>query len=201
MITDDALEQSVFLSNRYISDRFLPDKAVDVVDEAAAKVMLKASALDSGVKKIAEQKRKIETEIDVAKDNKDSELVKLLKEKLKQVDQEIKKMPKEVSRYIDAEVNEDVIADVVSQWTGIPISKLNQEETKRLLKMHKSLKEFIIGQDDAVTALVRAVKRSKVGLKDPKRPIGSFLFLGPTGVGKSELAKRLAEFLFEVLII
>ena len=132
--------------------------------------------------------------LDFLKD--DENIVKLLTKNLKDSNAKLKKLPKEEVRYIEPTVNEEVIADVVSQWTGIPISKINQEETKRLIKMDKELKNSIIGQDDAVKSLVRAVKRSKVGLKDPKRPIGSFLFLGPTGVGKSELAKRLAEFLF-----
>jgi ATP-dependent Clp protease ATP-binding subunit ClpC len=196
VITDDALEQAVYLSNRYISDRFLPDKAVDVIDESAAKVMLKSSSLSDNVKKLLEERKKMESELDMAKSKSDSKMATLLTKKIKEINAKIKALPAAETRYIEPTVNEDVIADVISQWTGIPITKLNQEETKRLVKMDKELKNNIIGQNDAVASLVRAVKRSKVGLKDPKRPIGSFLFLGPTGVGKSELAKRLAEFLF-----
>ena len=195
-ITDEALEQAVFLSNRYISDRFLPDKAVDVLDEAAAKVMLKVTDIPEDLKALLSQKETLASEKAIAKKNKDADIITMIDQKLADVQKELKTFPKAQLKYIHPIVSEDVISDIVSAWTGIPITKLNREETKRLLKMENEIKDHIIGQNDAINALVRAVKRSKIGLKDPKRPIGSFLFLGPTGVGKSELAKRLAEFLF-----
>ena len=139
VITDEALEQAVSLSNRYISDRFLPDKAVDVIDEAAAKVMLKSSDLSENVQRILDERKKIESEIEIAKLKDDENIVKLLSKNLKDTNTKLKKLPKEEVRYIEPTVNEEVIADVVSQWTGIPISKINQEETKRLIKMDKEL--------------------------------------------------------------
>ena len=196
VITDKALEDAVYLSSRYITERFLPDKAVDVIDEAAAKTMLKASALPIEIKEIIGNKEKISTEIAIARQKNDDDLLPVLQEKLESIDEELKKLPADQIKYLNPTVNEEVIAEIISAWTKVPVTKMTGEETKRLLNMKKDLKEHIVGQDDAVQALVRAVKRSKVGLKDPKRPTGSFLFLGPTGVGKSELAKQLAEYLF-----
>ena len=196
IITDKALEDAVYLSSRYITERFLPDKAVDVIDEAAAKTMLKASALPTEIKEIVGNKEKISTEIAIARQKKDDDMLPLLQEKLDTIDETLNKLPTEQIKYLNPTVNEDVIAEIISAWTKVPITKMTGEETKRLLNMKKEIKEHIVGQDDAVQALVRAVKRSKVGLKDPKRPTGSFLFLGPTGVGKSALAKQLAEYLF-----
>jgi ATP-dependent Clp protease ATP-binding subunit ClpC len=196
IITDKALEDAVFLSSRYITERFLPDKAVDVIDEAAAKTMLQASALPTEIKEIIGNKEKISTEIAIARQKNDNELLPVLQEKLDSIDEELKKLPTDQTKYLNPTVNEEVIAEIISAWTKVPITKMTGEETKRLLNMKKEIKEHIVGQDDAVQALVRAVKRSKVGLKDPKRPTGSFLFLGPTGVGKSELAKQLADYLF-----
>lgn len=195
-ITDAALEEAVFLSTRYITERFLPDKAVDVIDEAAAKVMLRTSAIPEEVKLLVEDKKRVAQQLKDAKKRDDSDLVASLTERKKVIKNDLKEIPADKQTYIEPVVDEIVIAEVVSSWTKIPLSKITAEESKKLLKIEDDIKKYIVGQNDAVKALTRSVKRSKVGLKDPKRPMGSFLFLGPTGVGKSELAKRLAEYLF-----
>ena len=195
-ITDAALEEAVFLSTRYITERFLPDKAVDVIDEAAAKVMLRTSAIPEEVKLLIEDKKTVAQQLKDAKEREDKDLVASLTERKKVIENDLKEIPADKRTYIEPVVDEIVIAEVVSSWTKIPLSKITAEESKKLLKMEDDIKKYIVGQNDAVKALTRSVKRSKVGLKDPKRPMGSFLFLGPTGVGKSELAKRLAEYLF-----
>ena len=195
-ITDEALKEAVELSNRYITERFLPDKAVDVIDEAASKVMLSGSKLPQEVRDEVLNLEKLELEKKVASEKGDKDVLKLLAGQIKTIKAKVRKYPKIHLAAINKVVDEDVIASIVSSWTGVPVTKMNREETKRLLKMEEEIKGSVVGQDDAIQALARAVKRSKVGLKDPKRPAGSFLFLGPTGVGKSELAKTLAEFLF-----
>ena len=195
-ITDGALEEAVELATRYITERFLPDKAVDVIDEAAAKIMLEASKLPEELQDLMKQIEKVSKEKELAKSKNDEDLVKLLDIQEKDLKAKRKDYTKQQLRSIDKIVDEEVIAEVISLWTGVPVKKMTTEETKRLLKMEKTLKDRIVGQDNAIAALTRAVKRAKVGLKDPKRPTGSFMFLGPTGVGKSELAKNLADFLF-----
>jgi len=195
-ITDGALEEAVELSTRYITERFLPDKAVDVIDEAASKVMLQVSALPNDLAALMLKRDMATQEKKNAAKSKDAEKLQQAKEILKDVQAKIKEFPKDQVAVTKKIVDEDTIAAVVAAWTGIPVQKMNREETKRLLKMEEEVKRKIVGQDDAIKALVRAVKRSKVGIKDPGRPSGSFLFLGPTGVGKSELAKTLAEYLF-----
>lgn len=195
-ITDGALEEAVELATRYITERFLPDKAVDVIDEAAAKIMLEASKLPEELQGLMKQIEKVSKEKELAKSKNDEDLVKLLDIQEKDLKAKRKDYTKQQLRSIDKIVDEEVIAEVISLWTGVPVKKMTTEETKRLLKMEKTLKDRIVGQDNAIAALTRAVKRAKVGLKDPKRPTGSFMFLGPTGVGKSELAKNLADFLF-----
>jgi len=196
IITEEALVEAVELSSRYIMDRCLPDKAVDLMDEAASKVMLRASSLDPEIKKISSAIATLEKEYDTAVMNKQTDAATLILEKIEALKIGYDKFTPAQLAGLSRVVDETTIAEVLSAWTGIPVSKLSQEEADKLLKMEAALKERIIGQDDAVKALVRAVKRAKVGLKDPKRPSGSFLFLGPTGVGKSELAKTIAEFLF-----
>ncbi|RAP26278.1 ATP-dependent Clp protease ATP-binding subunit ClpC [Candidatus Marinamargulisbacteria bacterium SCGC AG-343-D04] len=195
-ITDEALSEAVFLSNRYITERFLPDKAVDVIDEAAAKIMLKTTSIPQKAKLLLEEKDQVNKELKEAEKENDKERVQLITEKRETILTDLKAFPAEKLKVGEPIVDEKVIAEVVSAWTKIPITKITAEETKRLIKMEEDIKQYIVGQDDAVQALSRSVKRAKVGLKDPKRPMGSFLFLGPTGVGKSELAKRLAEYLF-----
>lgn len=196
VITDLAIQDAVELSTRYITERCLPDKAVDLMDEAASKVMLQSSALKPEIKEIQEEIDKIEAEKLTAIQNNQHDAADLLEAKITLLKDKFHQFPVADLKGLSRVVDERTIAEVVSSWTGIPVTKLTQEESEKLLKMEEALKERIIGQDDAVKALVRAVKRAKVGLKDPKRPSGSFLFLGPTGVGKSELAKTIAEFLF-----
>lgn len=176
-ITDEALEAAVELSTRYITDRRLPDKAVDLIDEAASKVMLKSSALPPELQALVADG-----------DNAAPDMT--------QISTQVAKFKDQKPQYITRIVDGHIIADVVAHWTGVPVTQLTEEESDRLKTMMAELKEHIIGQDEAIKSLTRAVKRAKMGLKDPKRPNGSFLFLGPTGVGKSELAKQLAIFLF-----
>ena len=195
-ITDDALVEAVELATRYITDRFLPDKAVDVIDEAASKVMLMGSLIPDELKNCVVELEALTKEKESAKNNKDKDLVKVITQKETSLKKQLKDGGVSVRNVVDKVVDTHSISDIVSNWTGIPISKLTSEESKKLKKLGPQLVERIKGQEEAIDSLVRAVKRSKVGLKDPKRPTGSFLFLGPTGVGKSELAKTLAELLF-----
>ena len=195
-ITDGALKEAVDLSDRYITERFLPDKAVDLIDEASAMVMLKSSSASDAAKKLRTEKEILEKERQNALQHKDQDMLGLLDKRAEILKEKIRQLPKEEADYFDQVVSELTIASVVASTTGIPVMKLSLEESQRLLKMEEELHERIKGQTEAIKALVRAVKRSRVGLKDPKRPSGSFLFLGPTGVGKSELAKTLAEYLF-----
>ncbi len=196
VITDEALKEAVELASRYITDRFLPDKAVDLIDEAASKVMLKASSLNPELKDLINEQKKLQIERETAVSKSDTELVTLLDAKIQDIETKKGQFPQPDRDSAENRVTESTIAEIVAAWTGVPVTQLTQEESARLLKMGEELKKRIVGQDDAINALVRAVKRAKVGLKDPKKPIGSFLFLGPTGVGKSEMAKTLAEFLF-----
>ena len=181
-ITDEALEEAVDLSKRYINDRFLPDKAVDVIDEAAAKVMLTVtySKLGTDIKSLFDELDSVEKERKMASKNDDKSLFKLLGDKQKVLKLKTKSFPEIEVDSLRKMVTPAVVADVVSVWTGVPVSKLSTEETKQLLKLEANLKSKIVGQDEAVHALVRSVKRSKSGLKDPNRPTGSFLFLGPS---------------------
>ncbi len=195
-ITEDALHDAVEMSHRYITDRYLPDKAVDVIDEAASKVMLRASKLPPDLKLLVKDKEGAETERVIAVERQDSAVIALLDIKISEINLKIGEFPEEQRALLEKVVTSATVAEIVSSWTGVPVNKLSQEESEKLLKMEDELHRRIIGQNDGIKALVRAVKRSKVGLKDPKRPTGSFLFLGPTGVGKSELAKTLAEYLF-----
>jgi len=195
-ITDAAIEDAVQLATRYITERFLPDKAVDLIDEAASRVMLQASNVSDDLKELVKEKEALQLQKEAASGSKDMVALATLEMSDKALDEKIATFPEEEQKKIARVVDEVAIAHVVAAWTGVPVLQITQEESKRLLEMEKMLETRIIGQNDAVKALVRAVKRAKVGLKDPKRPSGSFLFLGPTGVGKSELAKTLAEYLF-----
>ena len=195
-ILDEALEEAVKLSTRFITDRQLPDKAVDVIDEAAAKVMLGYEAVPPAIKSLVSDVDLINKEIEQADTRGDEQTKQLLEQK--QIDM-IKPLSDEDKRLVQVSrrcVTAQTIAEVIALWTGIPATKISEEESKKLLNLEKELTEHVVGQDDAIAAVTRAVKRAKVGLKDPKRPTGSFLFLGPTGVGKSELAKTLAKNLF-----
>lgn len=197
-ITDEALRSATELSNRYITDRFLPDKAVDLIDEAASKVRLQISTQPEDLKDLEEKLEKIRKEKEEAVSTQNFEKAAQLRDEEKKVEEELedKKNHWKVKQSDNATVGEEEIAEVVSAWTGIPVKKLAEEESERLLNMEKILHKRVIGQEEAVKAVSRAIRRARVGLKDPKKPIGSFIFLGPTGVGKTELTKSLAEALF-----
>ncbi len=199
IITDDALVAAANLSSRYIADRFLPDKAVDLIDEAGSKVRLSTSALPPEGKELEQELKGIirqkeesirNQEFETASDLRDQEAE--LREKIREISAEWKKTLENEK----IEVTEEHIAEVVSGWTGIPVSKLTESESEKLLKMEEVMHERVIGQHDAVVSICKAIRRARVGLKSPARPIGSFIFSGPTGVGKTELAKTLADYLF-----
>ena len=183
------------MSSRFITDRQLPDKAVDVIDEAASKVMLEASKLSKESVQIFKDLEVVRSELSSA-EKEDYEESLDLKGRQKLLLDQAGEMSDLEKRYAAKIVDAQIVSEVVALWTGIPVTKITQEESEKLLKMEEELSKKIIGQQEAVNAVVRAVKRSKVGLKNPKRPTGSFLFLGPTGVGKSELAKQMALDLF-----
>ena len=198
-ITDGALEAAVALSRRYINDRFLPDKAIDLMDEAASQVRMAAESASPDLKdleeKIAALHREKEEAVAAQDFEKAAQLRDIEKNYQEQVEIERDKWHKQMS-VSRGTVTEDDIAKVVAGWTGIPVTRLTEDESQRLLKLEETLHQRVVGQDEAVAAVAKAIRRSRVGLKDPKRPIGSFLFLGPTGVGKTELCKTLAESMF-----
>ena len=197
-ITDEALEAAVSLSSRYITDRFLPDKAIDVVDEAASKVRMKVFSAAPDVKALETQLADVKKEKEAAVTAQEFEKAAEMRDEEKRIEKEINDKKKSAKENSDAKlvVTDEDIASVVAQWTGIPVSKIAQEESESLLHLEEELHKRVIGQDEAVVAVSKAVRRARAGLKDPKRPIGSFLFLGPTGVGKTELARALAVALF-----
>ena len=197
-ITDEALTAAVSLSSRYITDRFLPDKAIDVVDEAASKVRMKVFSAAPDVKALEDRLNTVKKEKEAAVTSQDFEKAAKLRDEEQSLLKEIGDKRSIAKEKSDQKliVTEEDIAAVVAQWTGIPVAKIAEEESETLLHLEEELHKRVVGQDEAVTAVAKAVRRARVGLKDPKRPIGSFLFLGPTGVGKTELARALASSLF-----
>ena len=197
-ITDEALKAAVTLSSRYITDRFLPDKAIDVVDESASKVRMKVFSAAPDVKALEDRLNTVKKEKEAAVTSQDFEKAAKLRDEEQALVKEIDDKKTVAKEESDQKliVTEEDIAAVVAQWTGIPVTKIAEEESETLLHLEDELHKRVIGQDDAVTAVAKAVRRARAGLKDPKRPIGSFLFLGPTGVGKTELARALASSLF-----
>ncbi len=200
-ITDPALEQAVELSTRYITGRFLPDKAIDVIDEAGARVRLKTMTAPLDLKEVDVEIGKLDREKEESVAAQDFERAAQLRDKaykLRRKKEEMQKnwKRKESSREFDGVVNEEIIAETVSKMTGIPLTRLERAEAERLLQMETELTKEVIHQDDAVKAIAKAIRRARSGLKDPRRPMGSFMFLGPSGVGKTHLSKALAKFMF-----
>ena len=196
VITDEAVEAAANLSKRYISERFLPDKAIDLIDEASSRVRMYKSPRAAKSNEMIRELRTVWKDEMLANEQDDSQKLKQLQERENTLKQQIDHLNNNWDRLTAPRVTIEDIAEVVSMWTGIPAGQMNTSETKRLLKMEDELRKSIIGQDEAITTISRAIRRSRSGLKDPRRPIGSFLFLGPTGVGKTELTKTLAKFLF-----
>ena len=198
-ITDEAIEAAVKMSARYIGDRFLPDKAIDLVDEAASKVRLRAYTPPDEIRELEERIKRISAEKTNAVNNQDFERAATLRDEEKEAQRELSDLKenwKKQNTETNGEVTPDEIAAIVSEWTHIPVVQLTEEESQRLLNMEEELHRRIVGQDKAVSAVSKAIRRGRVGLKDPNRPTGSFIFLGPTGVGKTELCKTLAASLF-----
>lgn len=198
-ITDDALQAAVKLSSRYIMDRFLPDKAIDLMDEAAAKVRLEGMKTAAPLQAIQKEMHQLEEELEEAIRTLDLTRASQIKAEKEELEEQYEKLQKKSQRAAKKKrpvVGENEIAEVVSQWTRIPVKKLAEEETAKLRKLETVLHKRVVGQEEAVSAVAKAVRRGRVGLKDPNRPIGSFLFLGPTGVGKTEISKALAEAMF-----
>ena len=196
VITDDAIEAAANLSKRYISERFLPDKAIDLIDEAASRVRMYKSPRAAQSNEMIRELRSVWKEEMMASEQDDNQKLKSLQQRENLLRQQIDNINNNWDRLNSPRVTVEDVAEVVSMWTGIPAGQMNTSESERLLKMEEEMRKSIIGQDEAITAISQSIRRSRSGLKDPRRPIGSFLFLGPTGVGKTELTKTLAKFLF-----
>ena len=198
-ITDEAVKSAVILSHRYIGDRFLPDKAIDLIDEACSKVRLMSLTPPDEIKEMEKKIATLCAEKEMAVNRQDFERAASLRDEEKELTQKFnseKAKWQSEDKAREKQVTEKEIAEIVSGWTGVPVSQMTEEESQRLLRMEDELHKRIVGQDTAVTAIAKAIRRGRAGLKDPKRPIGSFIFCGPTGVGKTELTKALAESMF-----
>ena len=196
IIEDDALESAAKLSARYVSDRFLPDKAIDLIDESASRVRMYKSPAAVNAKEVIKSLRKLRKELEAAKDEDAFDRIEDLQNQINELEEKLEEMRTIWDRATSPHVTTDDIAEVISMWTGVPLMQLETEESARLLNMEAKLGEYIIGQDEAIETISKAIRRARAGLKDPARPIGSFIFLGPTGVGKTELTKALAKFMF-----
>ena len=198
-ITDEAIKAACSLATRYIADRYMPDKAIDVIDEAASRVRLRGNVTPVGIKEVLEKLEDVRSQKDEAIASQQYEHAAELRDKEVQLNDELETIRREWDEDKSknrASVVEEDIAEVVSMWTGIPVTRLADEETARLMKMEDELHNRIIGQDEAIVSISKAVRRARAGLKDPRHPIGAFMFLGPTGVGKTELVRALSEFMF-----
>ncbi len=195
-ITDESLESAARLSSRYISDRFLPDKAIDLIDESASRVRMYKSEVAQNSKEIIQKMRELQPKMKLAMQENRQTDVENYQYRLHKYEMQLNKMRSEWNRDTSPKLTHDDIAEMVSMWTGVPVMQLAQEESARLLNMEDELRQYIIGQNEAIETISKAIRRARSGLKDPRRPIGSFIFLGPTGVGKTELTKALARFLF-----
>jgi ATP-dependent Clp protease ATP-binding subunit ClpC len=195
-IEDDALESAAKLSARYVSDRFLPDKAIDLIDESASRVRMYKSPAAINAKEVIAELRDRREELEMAKDDEDYDRVEDLQNQIEGLEQKLEEMRTIWDRATSPHVTSEDIAEVISMWTGVPLMQLETDESARLLNMEEKIREHIIGQDEAIETISKAIRRARAGLKDPSRPVGSFIFLGPTGVGKTELTKALAEFMF-----
>ncbi|MGN6361799.1 MAG: ATP-dependent Clp protease ATP-binding subunit, partial [Thermomicrobiales bacterium] len=197
-ISDEALKAAANLAQRYVTDRFMPDKAIDLIDEASSRVRMYRSASPPSLKEAMRGLEALKNELDAAISAQDFDLATSLRDRERKLRERISSLEKdwkEEQQQDEPVVTEEDIAQVVSMWTGIPLIRISGEESQRLLEMEAALHKQVVGQDEAITTLARAVRRARAGLKDPKRPIGSFIFLGPTGIGKTKLAKTLAEFM------
>jgi ATP-dependent Clp protease ATP-binding subunit ClpC len=195
-ITDEAIEAAVRLASRYITGRFLPDKAIDLIDEGAARVRMYKSPVQDTLREAQVELQQIRGQREMAMAESRPREAATLRSHERELERRLEQLHRQWTVDEDLEVLEEDIAELVSMWTGIPLTSLREDESARLLRMEEELHNRVIGQDEAVAAVSRAVRRARSGLKDPQRPIGSFIFIGPTGVGKSELAKSLAEFMF-----
>ena len=198
IITDEALETAVKMSARYINDRFLPDKAIDLIDEASSKVRLSSMTYTGEIRNLSRELEILEGEKETAIIQGDIEKASEIRQEQKSIESQMMVMKRQTERRNKRKLSVQArdVADVVSGWTKIPVKQLEEKESERLMRLESTLHKRVIGQDEAVTAISKAIRRGRVGLKDPKRPIGSFLFLGPTGVGKTELSKALADAMF-----
>lgn len=195
-IEDEALESAAKLSARYVSDRFLPDKAIDLIDESASRVRMYKSPAAVNAKEVITELHELRKGIEVAKEEENFDQVEDLQNQIDHLEDQIEDMRTIWDRTTSPHVTSNDIAEVISMWTGVPLMQLETEESARLLNMEAKLREHIIGQDEAIETISKAIRRARAGLKDPSRPVGSFIFLGPTGVGKTELTKALAQFMF-----